>query len=159
VYDSNLVGGPRYGGSVPVPPLISLVTLGVRDVTAATRFYLDLGFELSPASVAGEVSFFRTGGALLAIWSHDELAEESRVALEPPPGYRGTSLSINLASPAAVDDALRAAVEAGARLTKPAVATDWGGYGGYFADPDGHLWEVAHNPYWPLDDAGLPILP
>lgn len=139
--------------------VISLVTLGVRDVPAATRFYRALGFELSAASVEGEVSFFRTEGSRLALYGSAALAADAHAPADAPEGFRGVALAMNLDSPAAVDAALAAAQAAGASLPKPAQATDWGGYSGYFADPDGHLWEVAHNPFWPLDAAGLPELP
>jgi catechol 2,3-dioxygenase-like lactoylglutathione lyase family enzyme len=145
-----------------VPAVVSLVTLGVRDVPAATRFYERLGFERSPASVEGEVSFFRTASCVLAVWSAAELAADAGANATPErqaPGFRGSALAINVDSPAAVDAALAHARSAGATIPKPAVATDWGGYSGYFADPDGHLWEVAHNPGWPLDERGLPQLP
>ena len=147
---------------MPFPTTISLVTVGVRDVRAATRFYESLGFARSSASVTGEVSFFRTPGLILAVWGEQELADDAR----QPPGrggfrgvFRGVALALNVASRAAVDEALAAAAAAGATISKPGTAADWGGYSGYFADPDGHLWEVAHNPGWPLDDRGLPQLP
>lgn len=142
------------------------MTLGVRDVAAATDFYQRLGFPLSPASVAGEVSFFRTAGGLLGLFGADDLRADA--ALSAPQGadphgiaggFRDVTLAMNLADRDAVDAALAAAEQAGARIVKPAQATDWGGYHGYFADPDDHVWEVAHNPFWPLDGAGLPQLP
>lgn len=144
--------------SSPLVPAISLVTLGVADVEAATAFYQRLGFPLSSASVPGEVSFFRTAGGLLGLFGAADLAADACV---PPAagGFSGVSLAINVASPAAVDEALRHAAEAGAKTLKPPQATEWGGYHGYFADPDGHAWEVAHNPGWPLNSAGLPELP
>ncbi|MCW2494188.1 VOC family protein [Jatrophihabitans sp.] len=142
-----------------VPPVISLVTLGVADVPASTAFYSALGFPLSPASVAGEVSFFRTGGGLLGLYGAQELADDACVSLPAQPGFSGVSLAINVADRAGVDAALDAAEVAGAVILKPAQATPWGGYHGYFADPDGHAWEVAHNPGWPLDGNGLPQLP
>jgi hypothetical protein len=144
---------------MPVRPTISLVTLGVRDVASSTAFYEALGFPLSSASVPGEVSFFRTAGGVLAIWSARELATDARRELPAEPGFRGVSMAINVASREEVDDALAAAQEAGAELLKPGHAPEWGGYQGYFADPDGHVWEVAHNPAWPLDERGLPVLP
>jgi predicted lactoylglutathione lyase len=144
---------------MPVPAVISLVTLGVRDVAAATRFYQELGFTLSPGSVEGEVSFFRTAGARLGLFGHDDLAADAHVAAATPDGFRGVALAINVESRAAVDAALTAAAAAGATMPKPGQATEWGGYSGYFADPDGHLWEVAHNPFWPLGPDGLPQLP
>jgi len=140
-------------------PVISLVTLGVRDVPASTRFYQALGFELSSASVEGEVSFFRTGGGVLAVWSATELAADAGLAPRADSGFRGCSYAMNLGSPEDVDSRLAEAAAAGGTITKPAHKTDWGGYSGYFADADGHSWEVAHNPFWPLDDRGLPQLP
>jgi predicted lactoylglutathione lyase len=138
---------------------VSLVTLGVRDVVTATAFYEALGFEASSASVPGEVTFFRNAGSVLALWGNDELRRDA--AAEPDDGrsFRGVSLAVNVASRQAVDAALAQAVSAGATIARPAEATDWGGYNGYFADPDGHLWEVAHNPFWPLGNDGLPQLP
>ena len=144
--------------SASVPPTISLVTLGVADVPVATAFYQRLGFPLSSASVPGEVSFFRTAGGLLGLYGSNALAADAQVAPSPE-GFSGVSLAINVDSPTAVDEALRAATDAGARTLKEPQATEWGGYHGYFADPDGHAWEVAHNPGWPLNDAGLPELP
>jgi uncharacterized protein len=142
-----------------IPAVISLVTLGVRDVAASTRFYEALGFELSPGSVEGEVSFFRTAGARLGLFGQDDLAADARAEPRTSDGFRGVSVSINLESPAAVDAALSAAAAGGAAIAKPARTAEWGGYSGYFADPDGHLWEVAHNPVWPLGPDGLPQLP
>ena len=143
-----------------VPAVISLVTLGVEDVRASTAFYEALGFELSPASVAGEVSFFRTAGGLLGLYGADELRRDANAGpAGPAGGFRGVTLAINVADPAAVDAALAAARGAGAAIVKPAQATEWGGYHGYFADPDAHLWEVAHNPGWPLGANSLPQLP
>ena len=139
--------------------MISLVTLGVRDVPASTAFYVALGFPLSPASVPGEVSFFNTAGGLLGVYGDQALADDAQLPRRTEPGFSGVSLAINVGSRAEVDAALAAAESAGADVIKPAQATDWGGYHGYFADPDGHAWEVAHNPGWPLGENGLPILP
>jgi hypothetical protein len=143
-----------------VPAVLSLVTLGVRDVVASTAFYRALGFELSTSSVPGVVSFFRTSGGLLGLFGADDLRQDAQAETAAEPGvFRGVTLAINVDSAGAVDSALTSAEQAGARIAKPAQATDWGGYHGYFADADGHLWEVAHNPGWPLDDNGLPVLP
>ena|SRR5438105_4149254 len=139
---------------------ISLVTVGVRDLATTTRFYESLGFELSSASVTGEVSFFRTAGAILALWGAADLAADA--GLTAPPSldrFRGTAYAINVESPAEVDTAIDAAERAGGLAVKRGTATDWGGYSGYFADPEGNLWEVAHNPFWPMDERGLPQLP
>ncbi|HEY7007815.1 MAG TPA: VOC family protein [Jatrophihabitantaceae bacterium] len=144
---------------MPIPAVVSLVTLGVRDVAAATRFYTALGFPLSSASVPDEVSFFRTAGGLLAVWRADALAADAGV---PPGGggaFRGVSLAVNVASREEVDAAIATARDAGARVLTAPRETDWGGYNGYFADPDGHAWEVAHNPFWPLGPDGMPQLP
>ncbi len=141
-----------------IPARISLVTLGVQNVRTSTQFYLALGFELSSSSIDGEVSFFRTGGGLLGLYGAAELAADAHVQPPVPDGFSGISLAINLASPGEVDAAIEVARAAGARVLKPAQATEWGGYHAYFADPDGYAWELAHNPFWPLDGAGLPQL-
>jgi predicted lactoylglutathione lyase len=142
------------------PAVISLVTLGVQDVRASTAFYVALGFELSGGSVEGDVSFFRTPGAVLAVWGNADLRRDAAVPETSEQGaFHGTAFAINVESEAAVDDALAAAVAAGATIARAAEKTEWGGYNGYFADPDGHLWEVAHNPFWPLGPDGLPQLP
>jgi predicted lactoylglutathione lyase len=143
-----------------VPAAVSLVTLGVQDVPAASRFYEDLGFRRSGASVEGEVSFFHTAGGLLAVWRADELQRDSGATSTVEPGtFRGVALAVNVGSEAAVDEALSAAERAGGRIVRAAQKAEWGGYQGYFADLDGHYWEVAHNPYWPLGADGLPQLP
>jgi predicted lactoylglutathione lyase len=144
---------------MPLPCAVGLITLGVRDVAAATSFYTALGFPLSSASVPGEVSFFRTGGSLLALWGTEQLRGDAGAAPDDGRSFAGVALAVNVASREAVDTALATAVGAGAEITRQAQATDWGGYNAYFTDPDGHLWEVAHNPFWPLDERGVPQLP
>ena len=145
-------------GVMSVPSTISLITLGARDVPALTAFYQGIGFELSTASVEGDVSFFKTGGSILALWGVDDLRADAD-AEGAPGGFRGCAMAINVASEAAVDDALASAIAAGATIARPATKTDWGGYNGYFADPEGNLWEIAYNPHWPLDASGMPQLP
>ncbi|MGN6608065.1 MAG: VOC family protein [Jatrophihabitans sp.] len=142
-----------------VPPVLGLVTLGVRDVAAATAFYERLGWPLSPASVPGDVSFFRTAGATVALWGDESLRADTAAPANGGTAFRGVALAINLPSREDVDAGLAAAVAAGGSIARPAEATDWGGYNGYFADLDGHLWELAHNPHWPLDERGLAQLP
>jgi catechol 2,3-dioxygenase-like lactoylglutathione lyase family enzyme len=142
-----------------MPARINLVTLGVTDLERATAFYRALGWPLSSSSVEGEVSFFRTGGCLLGLFGHDPLADDAGVPRAEPPTFRGVSLAVNVGSPEEVDAAIAVAAEAGATVTKPGQKVFWGGYNGYFADPDGHLWEVAHNPYWTMDDDGVVQLP
>jgi uncharacterized protein len=144
---------------MPVPAVLSLVTLGVADLAASTRFYESLGFPLSSASVPGEVSFFRTAGGLLGLYGATALAADAKQEPGGAHGFRGSTLAINVGSREIVDEAIAAAAAAGAHISKPAQETDWGGYHAYFADPDGHAWEIAYNPFWPLDDAGLPNLP
>jgi catechol 2,3-dioxygenase-like lactoylglutathione lyase family enzyme len=142
-----------------VPAVLSLVTLGVTDLERSTRFYEALGWPLSSASVPGTVSFFRTAGAILALWTPDELAEDAGLPPSPVEGFRGIAVAINCESREQVDEVLAAAEAAGATITKPAHAADWGGYTSYFTDPDGHAWEVAHNPHWPIGADGRPTLP
>ena len=146
-----------------IPAVISLVTLGVSDLDRSTAFYESLGWRPASASVPGVVTFVRTAGALLGLFGTGALAEDAGLPVEAADqvstAYRGVSLAVNLDSRQSVDDAFAVATAAGAAIVKPPTATDWGGYSGYFADPDGHLWEVAHNPFWPLDDRGLPQLP
>jgi uncharacterized protein len=142
-----------------VPARISLVTLGVADVARATAFYLALGWPLASSSEEGVVvSFFRTGGALLGLFGASALAADAHAEPGASPQFREVTVAINVASREEVDAALAATAEAGGAIAKPAEAAEWGGYSGYFADPDGHLWEVAHNPFWPLGADGLPVL-
>ena len=140
-----------------LPGRISLVTLGVADVARSTAFYDALGWDRSEDS-NDSVSFYRLAGAALSLYGLEALAEDAQVAPERN-GFSGVAAAINLESAAAVDAGLAAAAAAGATILKPAQTAFWGGYSGYFADPDGHTWEVAHNPHWPLDDEGLPQLP
>src|SRR5919107_1911770 len=141
------------------PPRVSLATLGVADVARSTEFYESLGWRLSPASVPGVVSFFQTAGGLLSLVKTDDISADAGIAPRTSADFRGVMLAINVESPDAVDEALRAAVQAGATLVKAGGAAEWGGYLGYFTDPDGHLWEITHNPAFPLDPAGVPQLP
>jgi uncharacterized protein len=142
-----------------VPARVSLVTLGVADVARSTEFYRRLGWPLSPASVPGEVSFFRTAGGLLAVWGSSELAADTGATATTAPAFRDVSLAVNCDSSEQVDEAITAAADAGATVLREAAPTPWGGYQGYFADPDGHVWEVAHNPAWPIGEDGRPTLP
>jgi hypothetical protein len=126
-------------------PRISMITLGVRDLAASIRFYeggLGLPRMESPPSVA----FFTLNGTWLGLYGWDDLAHDATVPAQGN-GFRGVSLSHNLASEAEVDRLVAQAVAAGATLVKPPQKVFWGGYSGYFADPDGHLWEIAHNPH------------
>src|SRR5512143_1797620 len=138
-----------------VPARVSLITLGVADLHRSTGFYRALGWPVSSASVAGEVSFFRTAGAVLALWGHHHLAADTGVVAAATTSFRAVALAINVDTPDDVD----AALQQGGSLVTPAHTADWGGYSGYFADPDGHLWEVAHNPLWPIDPDQRPTPP
>jgi catechol 2,3-dioxygenase-like lactoylglutathione lyase family enzyme len=130
---------------------VSLVTLGVADSARARAFYEALGWS-DAVSPDGEVVFFQSGGMVLALWSRDELARDSGV--EDAGGWGGVTLAHNVGSPAEVDEVMAQADAAGARIARAAGPTFWGGYSGVFVDPDGHPWEVAHNPSWPLGEDG-----
>ena len=137
---------------------ITLITLGVADLDRAIRFYRDgLGWVPSSASQAGEIAFFQLNGLVLGLWSRADLAQDARLA--DGGGWGGLTLAQNQASTEAVDAVVATMVAAGGTLLKAPVATDWGGYSGYVADPDGHPWEVAHNPFWPLAADGSLTLP
>jgi len=133
-------------------PRLSLVTLGVRDVARSRAFYEALGFKAGTASNEA-VTFFDAGGVVLALFGRAALAEDATVS-DGAAGFAGVALAHNARSEADVDATMAEAVAAGATLVKPARKTFWGGYSGYFADPDGHLWEVAHNPYFTLGADG-----
>lgn len=141
-------------------PQISLITLAVADVAASTRFYGKLGFRPSEkAGKEGEVSFFALGsGVVLALYDRTHYCKDADLPEMRAKGG-GIMLARNLPSPLAVDRFVAAFVAAGGRLQKAPEKTHWGGYCGYVADPDGHLWEVAHNPHWPLSNEGLVTLP
>jgi hypothetical protein len=143
---------------VSVPAHVSLVTLGVRDVQESAAFYERLGWHRSSAS-QDVIAFFATGTVAIGLYGHDALADDASVPADPPPRYRGVTLAINVASEAEVDRVLAEAEAAGASIPKPAQRADWGGYSGYFADSDGHLWEVAYNPGFPLNADGSVTLP
>lgn len=139
-------------------PRVSLITLGVADLARARQFYVDgLGW---PASSAGDdgVVFLRTGGAIISLFPRTELAADAGIAPEGS-GFGGIALAHNVAAREDVDAALAAAAAAGGRIVKPAQEVFWGGYAGYFADPDGFLWEVAWNPHFPLGPDGTVQLP
>src|SRR4029453_16500273 len=144
-----------------IPQRFSLVTLGVADVEAATAFYRRLGWRQSTHSGDG-ITFFVSPGPVIALWTAPELAVDAGLASEADapsaPPFRGISLSINFASRDEVDAALSDWAAAGGEVSKPAEETEWGGYSGYGRDLDGNLWEFAHNPFWPLDDRGMPQL-
>lgn len=129
-------------------PRLSLVTLGVRDLARATRFYEDvLKLPRLPAP-EGVVAFFEMGKTWLSLFPREDLAADAGVPAEGS-GFAGFSLAHNVRSEAEVSRLMDEVAAAGARIVKPARRTEWGGFAGYFADPDGFLWEVAHNPHFP----------
>ena len=130
---------------------VSLITLGVADLRRARRFYEALGWTTG-AGADDDVVFFQAGGMVLALWGRDQLAEDSTV--KDPGGWGGITLAHNVGSSAEVDAVLAEAEAAGATIGRPGAETFWGGYSGVFVDPDGHPWEVAHNPHWTLREDG-----
>jgi catechol 2,3-dioxygenase-like lactoylglutathione lyase family enzyme len=134
---------------------LSLVTLGVADLDRSRRFYESLGWRRNNRDDG--VVFFQIPGGVLALWGRHELAAET--GLPDSGGFGGIALAYNTRSRAEVDSVLAEAESAGARILRPAAETFWGGYSGYFADPDGHPWEVAHNPGWRIDPNGRVVLP
>ncbi|MGK5443234.1 VOC family protein [Micromonospora sp. URMC 105] len=132
---------------------ISLVTLGVADLPRARAFYERLGWR---GQEVEETVFFQAGGLALVLWGRDKLAADAGV---PDAGPGAVTLAQNVRSRAEVDDVLATAARAGARITRPAAETFYGGYAGFFTDPDGHVWEIAWNPGFPLADDGTLTLP
>jgi catechol 2,3-dioxygenase-like lactoylglutathione lyase family enzyme len=131
---------------------VSLITLGVADLARAVAFYEALGWAVDNDWRAQDVAFFQAGGMVLALWDRAELAEDSGV--ENGGGWGGMTLAYNTRSPAEVDAVIADAERAGASVARRPSETFWGGYSGVFVDPDGHPWEVAHNPRWTLEDDG-----
>ena len=130
---------------------VSLITLGVGDLARSRAFYERLGWKTG-AEPAADVVFFQTGCMIVALWDRKSLAEDSGV--EDGGGWGGVTLAYNAGSPEQVDKVLAEAAAAGATIVRTGAATFWGGYSGVFVDPDGHPWEVAHNPHWTLGDDG-----
>jgi catechol 2,3-dioxygenase-like lactoylglutathione lyase family enzyme len=130
---------------------VSVITLGVRDLGRAVAFYRALGWEPVPDD-NDDVFFFQAGGLVFALWGRDQLAEDS--AVTDGGGWGGVTLAHNVRSPADVDEVIEQARAAGGRIGREPGTTFWGGYSGVFIDPDGHPWEVAHNPGWVLSADG-----
>jgi uncharacterized protein len=133
---------------------LSLVTLGVADLDAARRFYEALGWTETPR--AEGVVFFQAGGMVVGLWSRTELAKDSGV--DDSGGWGGVTFAYNTRSREDVDTVIEEARSAGARIAREPGQTFWGGYSGVFVDPDGHPWEVAHNPAWTIADDGSIVL-
>ena len=130
---------------------VSLITLGVSDLGRARTFYEALGWDTG-AEPGDDVVFFQTGEMVLALWDRGRLAEDSCV--EDAPGWGGVTLALNFGSAAEVDATIEEARVAGATIGRAPAATVWGGYSGVFIDPEGHPWEVAHNPHWRVTEDG-----
>ena len=130
---------------------VSLITLGVRDLANARKFYETLGWTTG-AGPDDDVVFFSAGGTIVALWDRAQLAEDSTVT--DGGGWGGVTLAYNVRSPEEVDAVIEEARAAGATIPRAGAATFWGGYSGVFVDPDGHPWEVAHNPHWTVADDG-----
>jgi predicted lactoylglutathione lyase len=135
---------------------ISLFTLGVSDYARAKSFYEAIGWAVTRE--AEETAFFQANGVVLVLWSREKLAADMGIRDESA-GWGGVALAHNVRSPAEVDRVLADAEAAGATIGRPGAATFWGGYSGVFIDPEGHAWEVAHNPHWTLRDDGSIELP
>jgi catechol 2,3-dioxygenase-like lactoylglutathione lyase family enzyme len=140
-----------------IPARITLVTLGTRDFAALRAFYLALGWPL--AVDEHEFCVVRTAGTYLALYPRASLLAEVGGIPEASEGFRHFALAINVDSAQAVDEAIATALSCGARLLHAGRAMDWGGYSGYFADPEGNAWEVAHNPFWSIDAEGRARIP
>ena len=135
---------------------VSLITLGVRDLERARRFYESLGWRTG-AAPGDDVVFFQAGDMVLALWDRARLAEDSGV--QDSPGWGGVTLALNLASSEEVDRVTEEARAAGAVIAREPASTFWGGYSSAFVDPEGHPWEIAHNPRWSLTEEGGVRLP
>ena len=135
---------------------ISVITLGVTDLQRAQSFYESLGWH-AHMDADGDIAFFQAGGTVLALWDRALLAADSCVT--DAGGWGGVTLAHNVRSADVVDAVLTEAAAAGATIGRLGAETFWGGYSGVFLDPDGHPWEVAHNPFWPLDATGTVTLP
>jgi uncharacterized protein len=130
---------------------VTLITLGVRDLARARRFYEALGWQTG-AEPGDDVVFFQAGDMVLALWERAKLAEDSCV--EDGQGWGGVTLALNLGSPEEVDAVIEEARAAGATIRREAGETFWGGYSSVFLDPEGHPWEIAHNPRWTVTEEG-----
>ena len=135
---------------------VSLITLGVADLARSRSFYEALGWS---GQEMEETVFFQAGGAVVVLWGRDKLAADAGVDDKSASGFGGIVLAHNVRSTAEVDEIMAAAQRAGAAVTRPVGETFYGGYAGCFADPDGHIWEIAHNPGFTLAGDGSLILP
>jgi catechol 2,3-dioxygenase-like lactoylglutathione lyase family enzyme len=142
--------------STGIDQRVSCITLGVADLPKAVAFYGALGWRPDNDFEAQDVAFFQAGRIVFALWHRDELAKDSGV--EDSGGWGGVTPAYNTSDRAEVDKVMAEAEAAGARIGRPAAETFWGGYGGVFVDPDGHPWEIVHNPGWTVHDDGSTTL-
>ena len=142
-----------------IPQHVSVLTLAVSDLERARTFYeAGFGWKIHPAEDSDDVVFYQLQGSVLALWRRESLAADAGLSEEQlRPG--GVSIAHNVASPEAADAVIAAALAAGGRLVRAAQQVYWGGYTAYIADPEGHLWEIAHNPGWPLSPDGRIVMP
>jgi uncharacterized protein len=138
---------------------LSLITLGVHDFRQACSFYQALGWHIDGGAGEGadQVAFFQAGGLIVALWDREQLARDSGV--ENSPGWGGVTLAYNVRAPEEVDQVIAEARAAGATIAREPGTTFWGGYSAIFIDPEGHPWEVAHNPSWTVHEDGRTTLP
>lgn len=137
---------------------MSVLTLGVRDFSGMVSFYTDvMGFE--DRGVAGEVAFFNMGGIVLGLWDEAKLADDAGLSDDRSGTFKGAAIAYNARSENEVDEIFRALTSKGVTVSKAPHKTYWGGYSGYFTDPEGNAWEVAFNPFWPIDSAGHVSVP
>jgi uncharacterized protein len=136
-----------------VAPNFVILTLGVSDLDRSIAFYSGLGWEMRGQREQGIV-WFRTSGSWVGLFPAHELAADAGLMVTPDQEFRGSTYAINLPSEVDVDAAVAEVTALGARIVKAPTRADWGGYSGYFADPDGHLWELCYNPMFPLDEHG-----
>jgi len=136
---------------------LSIITVGVRDRAAMSAFYKDvIGLKLV---LEQGMTMFEMGGFIFGLWEADKLAEDAGMDAKPAEGFRNVALAYNARSEAEVDEIFERLEAAGVNITTKQHKSFWGGYSGYFADPEGNSWEVAYNPYWTFDEAGRVVLP
>jgi uncharacterized glyoxalase superfamily protein PhnB len=141
-----------------IPARLGIVTLGVADLGRSVAYYEALGWEKCSSS-SDAIAWFRTADTHIGLFPRHELAADANLPAEPRARFGGITLAINVDAPEEVTTFIDAAVAAGGTLLKPATVMDWGGTSGYVADPDGHPWEIAHNPDFPIDENGRVRIP
>jgi uncharacterized protein len=142
-----------------IPARLNIVTLGVAGLARSIAFYEALGWERVASSQEEEICWFKTAGCYVGLWGYEKLAADAGLPAKPRGAFGGITLAMCLESEQAVTAALENAAQAGATISKPAEHMDWGGFSGYFLDPDGHPWEVAFNPFFPIAGDGTITIP